>query len=350
MAQVKKITFQPKKTTKRLLNPLNARAREVITGRFGLGETGERKTLESIGKKYGITRERVRQIENFALKVIKKSEEFIEEQPVFEEIKKLMKDFGGVVHEEEFLTDLVKDKISQNHVHFYLVLGGEFKETKETETFNKSWSVDEMVANSVHNALSKMHENITEEEMIAHDILLAQFLSQMENLHDAYKSKEVLQKYLSLSKVLGKNQLGEWGRKTSPNIKTRGIKDFAYLVIRKAGRPMHFREVSKEIFAQFKRKAHTATTHNELIRDDRFVLVGRGIYAIREWGHQGGVVRDVIKTILLAEGRPMNKDEITKEVQKQRIVKDNTILVNLQNPEYFIKNSDGTYTVNEKTK
>lgn len=345
MAQNKKISFLPKKSTKNLLKPLNSRAKEVIVGRFGLGDSGEKKTLESIGRKYGITRERVRQIENFAIKLIKKSEEFLEEQPVFEELKNHMKDFGGLVHEEEFLKDLAKDRLTQNHLHFYLVLGDDFKEYKEDEHYNKRWSVDEMVSNAVHGALSKLHNDITEEEMIAQDILLSQFLSQMENLHDAYKSKEVLRKYLELSKILGANQLGEWGRRTSPNIKTRGIKDFAYLVIRKAGRPMHFREVAKEIFAQFRRKAHVATTHNELIRDNRFVLVGRGIYAIREWGHQGGVVRDVIKGVLQASGKPMKKDEIIAEVQKQRIVKDNTILVNLQNPEHFKKNSDGTYEV-----
>jgi hypothetical protein len=348
MASSKKLNFQPKKTTKRLLNPLNQRAREVITGRFGLAENGERKTLESIGKKYGITRERVRQIENFALKVIKKSEEFLEENAVFEEIKKEMKEFGGIVHEEEFLTYISKDKVNQNHIHFYLVLVDDFKEHKEDEHFNKHWSVDEMVAESVRNALLKMHENITEEEMVAQDILLSQFLAQMENLHDAYKSKEVLRKYLELSKILGANQLGEWGRKTSPNIKTRGIKDFAYLVIRKAGRPMHFREVAKEIFAQFKRKAHTATTHNELIRDSRFVLVGRGIYAIREWGHQGGVVKEVIKNILKEAGKPLSKEEIIDKVKKQRIVKDNTVLVNLQNPELFIRNEEGLYNLKQK--
>lgn len=348
MATAKKVTFQPKKTTKRLLTPLNSRAKEIIVGRFGLGDSGERKTLEAIGKKYGITRERVRQIENFALKVIKKSEEFIEEQPVFEEIKNLVKEFGGIVHEEEFLKEVAKDKLTQNHVHFYLVLDDHIKEHKEDAEYNKRWSVDEAVAEAVHTALGKLHSSISEEEMLAQDILLAQFLSQLEGLHDAYKSKEILQKYLQLSKVLGANQLGEWGRKTSPNIKTRGIKDYAYLVIRKAARPMHFREVSKEITTQFKKKAHTATTHNELIRDTRFVLVGRGIYALREWGHTGGVVRDVIKDVIRENGgKPMKKEDIIEKVKAKRIVKDNTVLVNLQNPNHFEKDSNGNYFVKE---
>ncbi len=345
-----KLSFNPKKSTKNLLAPLNSRAREVIVGRFGLSELGDRKTLESIGKKYGITRERVRQIENFALKLIKKSENYVAELPIFEEIKKLMHDAGGVVHEDDFLESLAKDKLTQNHIHFYLVLHDAFKVAKEDEHFNKHWSVDPKVSDVVHNALLHLHSDITDEEMIAEDILLDRFIKQMEDLHDAYKTKEMLHKYLALSKTLGKNQMGEWGKKSSPNIKTRGIKDYAYLVVRKKGLPMHFRDVAKEIFAEFKRKAHVATCHNELIRDSRFVLVGRGIYGLREWGHSGGIVRNVIVEVMNKSGRPLSKNEVIDLVKKERIVKDNTVVVNLQNPKYFRKDSEGKYSVNNVEK
>jgi hypothetical protein len=169
----------------------------------------------------------------------------------------------------------------------------------------------------------------------------------MEDLHDVYKSKEMLHKFLALSKTLGKNQMGEWGKRTSPNIKTRGIKDYAYLVVRKKGQPMHFRDVAKEIFAEFKRKAHVATCHNELIRDNRFVLVGRGIYGLREWGHSGGIVRNVIVEVMEKSGKPLSKNEVIDLVKKERIVKDNTVVVNLQNPKYFRKDSEGKYSVNK---
>jgi hypothetical protein len=340
-----KLSFNPKKTTKNLLTPLNARAKEVIVGRFGLADGGDRKTLESIGRKYGITRERVRQIENFALKMIKKSENFLTENAVFEELKKVVKEAGSVVHEEDFLKEIAKDKLTQNHIHFYLVLHDDFTAVKKDENFNKHWSVDNKVSGVVHNSLLNLNGNITDEEMIAESVLLDRFLKQMEELHDVYKSKEMLHKYLALSKTLGKNQMGEWGKKTSPNIKTRGIKDFAYLVVRKAGRPMHFRDVAKEIYVEFKRKAHTATCHNELIRDTRFVLVGRGIYGLREWGHSGGIVRDVIIEVMNKSGKPLTKNEIIELVKKERIVKDNTVVVNLQNPKYFDRTNEGKYTV-----
>jgi hypothetical protein len=102
--------------------------------------------------------------------------------------------------------------------------------------------------------------------------------------------------------------------------------------------------VAKLISEVFKKKAHVATTHNELIKDNRFVLVGRGLYALKEWGYQTGVVRDVIREVLKKHG-PLSKDKVIECVLKERYVKENTILVNLQNPKYFKKNKQGLYAV-----
>jgi DNA-directed RNA polymerase delta subunit len=120
------------------------------------------------------------------------------------------------------------------------------------------------------------------------------------------------------------------------------MRDYAFLVIRRHGSPIHFKEVAKLITELFKKKAHVATTHNELIKDPRFVLVGRGLYALAEWGYMSGVVKDVIRKVLEKNG-PMTKDEIVDKVLKERYVKENTIMVNLQNPKYFKKNKEGKY-------
>ena len=156
--------------------------------------------------------------------------------------------------------------------------------------------------------------------------------------------KETAHRYLKISKTVAQNKLGEWGRTSSPNVKTRGVKDYAYLVMRASGSPMHFREVAEAIFKTFAKKTHTATTHNELIKDERFVLVGRGVYALKEWGYKSGVVREVITDILKKEG-PMDKEDIVEKVLKERYLKKNTILVNLMNPKNFRKLADGRYTV-----
>ena len=147
-----------------------------------------------------------------------------------------------------------------------------------------------------------------------------------------------------MSKTVGKNPLGEWGRASSPNIRTRGVKDLAYLVMRRHGSPMHFKEVTDSIGKTFGKKTHYATCHNELIKDSRFVLVGRGMYALSEWGYKSGTAREVITDILKKEG-PLSKEEVVKRVNKERYFKKNTILVNLVNSKYFKKNKNGLYTL-----
>ena len=74
-----KISFKPKQVTKKLIGHLQDRSHDVVISRFGLGTDLERRTLEAIGEKYGITRERVRQIEHAALTAIRKHSSFKEE-------------------------------------------------------------------------------------------------------------------------------------------------------------------------------------------------------------------------------------------------------------------------------
>jgi len=337
-------TFKTKQVTKRILSNLSPRAYEVIINRFGLTDDGQRKTLEAIGKKYGITRERVRQIENAALTFIRKSESFKNEKETFEELKKLIHSLGAIVSEQDLLNHLSKDKLTQNHLHLYLTLGENFTRHKEDHHFKTRWSVDSDVTEKIHQSLKSLFENLSDEELISEPELLKRFLDDVKELADHYQNEEIAKRWLALSKKISKNPLGEWGKTTSSSIKTRGIKDYAFLMMRKHGSPMHFREVAKAITDTFNKKCHTATCHNELIKDPRFVLVGRGIYALSDWGYKNGVVREVIKELIKING-PMTKEDIVEQVMKERYLKKNTILVNLQNSKYFKKNKEGKYNI-----
>lgn len=337
------ITFKPKAVSKKLLTTLNPRTREIVVNRYGLEKEG-RMTLEAIGKTYDITRERVRQIENFALASIRKSKEYKEHSFVFDELKSIIKDLGQVISEEHLMKHISKDPVVQNHIALYLALHDDFKKHKEDDDFRTHFTTDDKTAAHVREALGKLYASIDENDLVSEEEIFSRFMSHLTELVAEYKeNKEIIYRYLALSKVIGKNQLSEWGRITSPHVKARGIKDYAYLIMRRAGRPMHFKEVAQEINKTFGKKAHVATCHNELIKDSRFVLVGRGMYGLKDWGHTGGVVRDVITEVLKEAGRPLPKDEIVKRVLAKRIVKPNTVLVNLQNAKHFRKVA-GEYT------
>lgn len=338
------LSFNPKQSVKKLLSSLPTRAQDVIMGRFGLGKDGAELTLDAIGKKYGITRERVRQIENYALNHIRKSDHYEKEKVIFVELMQIIQRLGGVVSEEDLLQHLAKDDSTRKHIHFLLVVGDEFNKIKEDLDFKHRWHVDRDLSDKIHEALKNLYSKLGDDEIIPESEIVSSFLDHLKDVSDEYKNDEIITRWLSLSKNISKNPLGEWGKAKSSNIKTKGVRDYAYLILRKHGSPIHFKEVAKLITEVFKKKAHVATTHNELIKDPRFVLVGRGLYALKEWGYSTGVVREVIKDILEKHG-PLSKEDVMDYVLKERYVKANTIMVNLQNPKYFRKNKQGLYTI-----
>ena len=338
------LVCKPKQVVKHLLSVLPERARDVLQGRFGLGSETKRLTLEAIGRKYGITRERGRQIENHALGSIRKSDVYQKEKEAFAELERAIHTLGGIVGEEELLRYLSGTGSNHNHINFLLVVGEAFKRERESEHFKHRWYIDENLAKKVHEALLKLYKNLTNKDLVSELDIIAQFLTHVEDVADHLKAEPIVRRWLNLSKALGKNALGEWGLATSPNIRAKGMRDYAFLVLRKHGSPIHFKDVAKSIEKLFGRKAHVATTHNELIKDPRFVLVGRGLYALAEWGYMSGVVKDVIRKILEKNG-PLTRAEIVEKVLKERYVKENTIVVNLQNPQYFKKDKQGRYSV-----
>ena len=337
------ITFKPKQVTKRLLSVLNNRSQDVLNGRFGLDTDMKRMTLEAIGKKYKITRERVRQIENYSIANIRKSKEYLKEKAVFDELKNVFIELGGIISEKELLEHLSKDRSTQNHLHFLLVVGEDFTKEKEDIEFRHRWHIDKDLSKKIHSALRELYSTLSDQEILLESDMVLKFLEKVKDISEKYKTEEIAKRWLRLSKMVDKNPLGEWGKTKSPNINAKGMRDYAYLVIRRHGSPIHFREVAKLITELFNKRAHVATTHNELIKDPRFVLVGRGLYALAEWGYISGVVRDVIRKLLEKHGS-MTKEEIMKRVLKERYVKENTIMVNLQNVKYFKKAKDGKYT------
>jgi len=152
----------------------------------------------------------------------------------------------------------------------------------------------------------------------------------------------MLESFIEVSKNIQKNQEGLYGLKQWPEINPKGIKDKIYLLFKKAQKPFHFTEVAEHIEGSL-----VQTVHNELIRDPRFVLIGRGIYALKEWGYREGDVKDVIVNIFRQENKSLTKQEIIERVLKQRIIKENTILMNLSDKKIFTKDPQGRYWIND---
>lgn len=339
-----KLAFKPQQVSKRLVAHLPQRSQDVIVSRYGLSDKKGAETLDAIGKRYKITRERVRQIENNAIKSIQDSPALAKETPAFQSLENAIRDMGAILPEHSILTEFATDPETKNHLYFLMVVGKPFMTKKEDEHFKARWFVDDQVAKAVEDALKTVHNTVKPEDVVTEDKLVDHVMTCLSRVNVKYKNRDTVKRWLELSNCLMRNPLGEWGRQSAPGIKLKNIRDHAYLVLKRHGSPMHFREVAKGIEKLFGKKAHQATTHNELIKDKRFVLVGRGLYALKEWGYRPGHVIDIIKHNLKEKGA-MSREELIKAVGKERHVKLNTILVNLQNNSSIVKTKDGKYAL-----
>ncbi len=321
------------------------RLRDVIERRFGL-KNGNKETLEAIGQNYNITRERVRQIEVDALNILNEKENLEILKPIFEYLDKLFEEHYRLIGEEKLLSTLTRENYphsSRSAILLVLFLGESYERFPESEKFHSHWTNKKDAGQAVEKIVNYLTQYLAEKNQPhLHSDLLGLILKKYKSI-----GENLVLNALDISKEIDKNVFDELGLSYWPDINPKGVRDKAYLALKKQGEPEHFTEITNLINqAGFTdRKAFSQTVHNELIKDKRFVLVGRGIYALAEWGYRPGIVKEIIAEVLTSSKKPLTKDEVIMAVLNQRKVKPNTITINLQNHPEFKKLEDGKYSL-----
>ncbi len=351
---------------KKLLDNLTVRGRQVIAGRFNLDGNGF-KTLEEIGRECGITRERIRQIQAESLQKLKVYVKAHRKYTVIMEgALNILKKNGGAMSENDLLKEAFDKKaginvaegkiefmendsvVNKNILSLFLEVDNKLFHSREKDNLKKFLALSAADAEFVIGLIGAV-KNILDKKkrLMDYKAIIEEIGS--ENL---FKGKNIsaisLKAYLGISKSIAKNPFGYLGISDWEEVKPKGVRGKIYLILKNSGKPLHFGKITglinKTVWAEEKEKnikkiARSETVHNELIKDKRFVLVGRGTYALKEWGYISGTVSEVILRIL-SEGKLMSKDDIVKEVLKERFVKVNTIIFNLHNSGYFERNGD----------
>lgn len=317
------------------------REREIISRRFGLYDRKE--TLERIGNMLGITRERVRQLEKAVLARLKAvaDSELPHMDQVEKELVRNLHEMGRVARITDITPRFFPDNNEQDqaHVSFLATLAPGIEVIEENDDYHQAIAISEyggetQVKKQV-DALVKIildgGEPVTADEVYG---------------KTDHEHPDHVHALASVSKKLSFLN-GKWGSNKWPTVNPKNIRDKIYVVLSEKDQPMHFSEIAESIKASdFKRRnVTTQAIHNELIKDKRFVLIGRGIYALSEWGYSKGTVADVISEILRDAGEPLHRDEIVKQVLKKRKVKETTILLNLQGKPQFKRTAKATYTL-----
>lgn len=319
------------------------REKEIISRRFGL--TGRRETLEQIGEMLSITRERVRQLEKailIHLQVSAEENQIPELAPAEKILVRNLTEMGRVAR-----LDTLADK-----VYGHATSASERAGISFIATFSKNLTVvDEndsyyaAVGIADYGDLMAIRARVDEIVNVIRKNKEPMSIEQLDSVLD-YEHPDYIKAVASISKQLAVLN-GMWGLSKWPSVNPRNIRDKIFVILETHKEPMHFSDIAREIReSNFKRKNVTVQAiHNELIKDARFVLIGRGIYALSSWGYKKGTISEIIVDILKKAGEPMTREEIVKQVLRVRKVKETTILLNLQNKTTFKKVGRNSYTL-----
>jgi len=314
-----------------LFSELMDREKDVLTRRFGLGGD-KNETLEKIGSLHKLTRERVRQIEAASIKKIKKLDNLTNYiNDLKDTVYKLLEDHGGLIC-RDYLLDILTvialelnlDKAEvpadekvrrayRNHFNFLIsnLMTDDLEMINKSDKFtpvlkfkNDEVSYLEELADKILEKVDSLKKTFSTEELI--DLLKQsdeynqhqdKIVKESTNIEAILKSQifpdkaeiinsnKVLYSLMQAIKNLERNKFGKWGLADWKEIKPKTVNDKIYLILKNAGEPMHFTTIAEKINeVKFdNKKANAATVHNELILDERYVLVSRGTYALKEW-------------------------------------------------------------------
>lgn len=373
-----------------LFSELSNRESDVLTRRFGLHGAGK-ETLEKIGQVHSLTRERIRQIETTSIKKLRQLEKL---ESYISGLKKvivqLLEEHGGLMERKYLLNNLVNysaDGVKagsedldahKSHLDFLIakLLHKEFEEVNNSEYFKNSFRLKYQTLDHLETLAEELLEKIKQTKKIftTKDLInLTKELNSFKSCQDKFNvpnnldisniinsehfkedtdlinANKVLYSILQAAQKIEQNKFGYWGVHNSREIKPKTINDKIYLVLKNHGKPMHFAKIADRIneVSFDKKKANAATVHNELILDKKYVLVGRGLYGLKEWGFEKGTVSDVIEEILIEAGEHLSRDRIIDKVLEKRLVKKATVILALMNKDKF-ERAEGKYKLRKE--
>jgi hypothetical protein len=340
------------KLVESFLGMLPKRQREILEGRYGL-KNGREMTLAALGARYGVTRERIRQIQNLSLNEIRSQSGKNGLDNFAALIAGHLSSLGGLRRDDMLISDMSAatddrgDKTTfGNRIRFLLEATGRAAYHPADKNYHSFWYENSAATSRAEKFVGTLVASLNAKK---EEVLSGKNFS--EHFSSAARSNglnaSVAENYVAASKHFMANQYGDMGLSEWSEINPKTSRDYAYLVLKKEAKPLHFTDIASRINGVRKhKKTNYQTVHNELIKDERFVLVGRGIYGLKEFGLMAGTAKEVMTAILKQHG-PLRSRELVKLVLEKRIFKENTLLLNLQSKAHFKRMEDGRYFLKE---
>jgi len=331
-----------------LLSHFPDRSGVIVRDRYGVND-GVEQTLEEIGQVHSITRERVRQIVDVIMKRVKEIMSREHNHSLVKQVISVIEGHGGIVAVDDLLSHFGHGKVSEEKALFALLPA--FPGLKMAKANDEHHAI----VTTAEFSLPKWQRTISLAVALLEEVADVQSLDELYALYakkignDAV-GKDIFESLLTPSALIEKNVFGRYGLAHWSTVRPRGTRERAHLILQVMKKPLHFREIARLIdehgLYKLDKKTHPQTVHNELIKDERFVLVGRGTYALSDWGYRPGTVREVLSSILKENEEPMSREDLLRAVMKVRQVKRSTVIINLNS--FFTKVGKNIYSHTDK--
>ena len=319
---------------KRLLGLLSKKEKDVIERRFAIGYT-QKETLDRIGKRYSVTRERIRQIESVAIQKLIRISQDKSIRVLHELAQQTLETHGGAMFEDLLISDMLKhidepSSVDINSLKFTLKVSRSVQKQEKNQFHRTFWHINEIAAPAVKLAMKDIKKFLSQQKTIQSFEAISSALGEKH-------PEELLRSAMHIDWNFMEVENSQWGLTSWRFINPRSIKDCIQIVLKNNEKPMHFSDIMKAITTDFpdRKRVTPQASHNELIRHNEFVLVGRGLYGLREWGLAAGTVCDLIRSVLMENNGPMKRQEIIQKVLDKRDVRLGTISLSLQKYPFF---------------
>ena len=331
---------------KRLLGLLSKKEKDVIERRFAIGHE-HRETLDHIGKHYSVTRERIRQIEAVAIQKLLRISQDKSIRVLHDLATRILENNGKAMFEDVLISEMLKHidnptNVDINSLKFTLKVSKNMRKQEKNQFHRTFWHSNNITAAQVKQATKDIKKFLKQQKSIQTFEKISAALAEQ---HPEALIKSALHIDWNFLPVEEKMS---WGLKEWRFINPRSIKDCIMITLKNHGKPMHFSDIMQSISADFpeRKRVTPQASHNELIRHEEFVLVGRGLYGLKEWGLAAGTVCDLIRSVLIENGEPMKRQDIIQTVLKKREVRLGTISLSLQKYEFFERVGRAVYAYN----
>ncbi len=327
----------------------NDRSIDIIKRRFGF-DSGERQTLDEIGKDYGITRERVRQIQERSIQRIKhpstkgRSTIISIINDIFQKNQFIISDseadylIGKVFNTSKFDGSSFLDMISD--------LGWIQKNKIGDVAFYTNNALKPTLSLTMTNVYSLLKASST---MISLEEIIKKIIPSNTKYSENSDLQVIIKRICSLDPRIEERMPERYtlyGLHSRTNIWASLIKE----VLEKEGEPLHFADITNSVNDMFPNTDNNhidvRRLHSILIENHAFSHSGvKGTYGLTEWGFRKETTSELIEECIKKAGFPLHWKQIYNYVSKYKDTKPANIIAMLNSRDKFVRKGKGMFEV-----